>query len=155
MNTCVFSNHFIWCHYKYLLATQPQRKDIITAPTISEAIDAWIERADLRNHHWCPEIFMSLHPENNVADKNIFNRICADNDLRSIEQWVTKNILLCIRKDWKIKTQNVKLRIVAGMLNNLVNKRCITSDENIYIFNNIVTNVYGLRKDMLYADLPF
>lgn len=149
----VFSCFIIECHYNYLLATQPQKKDIII-PTVSEAMDGWISRPDLICNPFCPQIFMSLHPEDEVADKNVFNRICANNNLRDVERWVTKNILLSMRKDLP-KTTNVKLRITAGMLNRLVNKRYITNEENIYMFNNIVKNAYELRRDMLYADLPF
>ena len=154
MSISVFSNHFIERQVLYLMATQRKQRDEIEMPTISEALDTWINRKDLITH-WCPEILLSLHPGNEIADRNIFNRVCADNRLRKIEQWVTKNILMCVRKDWKIQTRNVKFRIVAGMLNNLVSEKCITHEENIYIFDNIVKNMQELSNDLIYADLPF
>lgn len=155
MYTSVFSKHFIECHYNYLIATQPQQKDKIEIPTLSEAIDGWIKRPDLKLNHWCPELFMSFHPENEIIDKSIFNLICTDPKLRKIEQWATKNILLCIRQDWKIQTRNVKFRIVSGMLNKLVDEKRITRDENIYMFDNIVHNMRRLSNDLLDSDLPF
>lgn len=151
MKISVFSKHFIECHHRYLLGTQPYREDI-TPPTIGNAFAGWLARKD---EHWCPQLFMSLHPENEIVDKAIFNRICADYNLGKIEKWATNNILLQDAKDWKQKTKNVKMRIVAGMLNKLENSGHITHDENTYMFNNIVNNMRDLRSDILDEELPF
>lgn len=155
MSISVFSTHFIECQINYLTCTQAKRRDEIEEINLSEAFDAWIARPDLKQRHWCPQLLMSLHPEDEIADKYIFNRVCADYRLGKVSQWATDNILLKIRADWKLQTRNVKYRIVAGMLNKLVDNNCITHDQNIYIFNNIVKNMQTLRNDLLDSDLPF
>ena len=155
MSISVFSNHFIECHVNYLTGTQAKRRDRIEETNISEAFDAWIARSDLKYRHWCPQLLMSLHPEDEIADKDIFNRVCADYRLSKVSQWATDNILLKVRADWKLQTRNVKYRIVAGMLNKLVDDNCITHDQNIFIFNNIVNNMQTLRNDLLDYDIPF
>lgn len=147
----VFSNHFVECYYKYLMGTRPWDK--IEKPDLSEAINGWIARKDLVN--WMPELFMSLHPEDEIADKIIFNHICARYKLCNVHRWAVQNIFLQIRADWKPKTQAVKLRIVAGMLNSLEKEKIITAEENIYMFNNIVQNMHNLRIDLIDSDLPF
>lgn len=152
----VFSNHFIECYYNYLVGTQPQlSRDKIEPPTLAKALNFWIERQDLKESHWCPQLFMTLHPDADIADKIVFNQICKNPELRKVEQWATKNILLCIKKDWNVKTRHVKFRIVAGMLNKLAQNHCISEDDNIYMFNNMVINMHDLDRDLIYTDLPF
>jgi hypothetical protein len=133
------------------MGTRPWDK--IEKPDLSEAVNGWIARKDLVN--WMPELFMSLHPEDEIADKIIFNHICARYKLCNVHRWAVQNILLQIRADWKPKTQAVKLRIVAGMLNALEKEKIITVEENIYMFNNIVQNLRDLRIDLIDSDLPF
>lgn len=151
MNIRVFSTHFIESSYNYLLGTKPYLEDI-KRPTLSQALKIWSEKAC---GHFCPELFMSFHPENEIADKHIFNSICANYELHKIEKWAVENILLQLRKDWKIKTRNVKLRIVSSMLTKLENSNNITHEENVYMFNNIVNNMRELCNDLLDEELPF
>lgn len=151
MSISVFSTHLIERSRNYILGTQPYLKDI-DVQTLNDAFDIFEERKDC---HFLPELLMSLHPEDEIADKKIFNRVCANYKLRKIEKWITENILLQLKKDWKIKTQSVKIRIVSSMLTKLENENSITHEENIYIFNNIVNNMRDLRNDLLDETLPF
>lgn len=147
----VFSTNFVERCENYIKATLAPRDKPLT---ITQAYDIWMDRKDLKYSRTCPTVFLSLHPEDKIFDNNIFNRICADTELRKVEQWVTNNILMKIKTDYDPRTVSVKLRIAAGMLNKLVDKS-ITDFDNVYVFNNLIRNVHGIRIDIVNDSLPF
>jgi len=155
MKLSVFSSHFISSHHDYLMATHPWGTNSINKITLSDAFDGWAKREDLLPNHWCPELFMFLVPEFKQLDNSIYNHICTNHELRTVHNWAVNNILLNVRKDWKIQTRNVKIRILAGMLNALEYNNKISKDENIWMLSNAKLNMNTLRNDLLMSDLPF
>lgn len=150
MNISVFSNHIIERCVLYQMTSQRKPRDKIETPTLSEAIDFYIKKFDYE-----PRLLLSLHPENEIADSEISYKCATKPELHTLIRWTSKNILLCVKKDWKIQTRNVKFRIMTGMLNILAKCGCISKEEGIYIHDNIVKNMQCLSNDLMFSDLPF
>ena len=150
MGISVFSNYIIECCVLCQMASQRKARDEIETPTLSEAMDFYIKKFNYE-----PHLLLSLHPENEIVDNEISYKCATKPELHTLIHWTSKNILLCVRKDWKIQTRSVKLRIMTGMLNNLAKCGCISKEESIYIHDNVVKNMQSLSNDLMFSDLPF
>lgn len=128
------------------LMTLAHNRGMTSSGTLSEALRVLNNDPQLE----CPYLICPT-PEDYRID--YVYKLATTKKLREFVSWCYRNILLVVDNNYA--TASVRLRIAAGMLNNLEKEGVISQMENIVYHSNLVFNINEVWYVLVTENLPF